>query len=373
LKKASDMKIFVSSVRRGLEDERDALPGLILALGHQPIRFEDFTAQPVASREACLRGVEEADAYLLILGSSYGEPVFDTGLSPTEEEWNAARRRGIPILVFRKDGIEMDEGQQEFARKVEEFTGGRFRVTFARPVDLQTEVVRAISELASGPEKLVWRPMVERVQVPWVQGANGFQRSISQGAIVECHLVTVSPEQIIQATALESLPTALARIGRDHGLFSAADGLDVDSDTDRAWAIAGQAVRDLSRGIQVRRDGTSSVWIELPGDGLGQIFDRQDIEERVSKALSIAADASPRTPKQVAPAIGVAPINMLVEGRIEDLGRRTSATFGSPRYDVVRTEPVDSIPQAALPMAAKEVASELVARLTQVFRASRNA
>lgn len=31
------MRVFVSSVRRGLEKERDALKGLILALGHEPI------------------------------------------------------------------------------------------------------------------------------------------------------------------------------------------------------------------------------------------------------------------------------------------------------------------------------------------------
>lgn len=40
------MKVMISSVRRGLEPERDALPGLIMALGHEPVRFEDFSAQP---------------------------------------------------------------------------------------------------------------------------------------------------------------------------------------------------------------------------------------------------------------------------------------------------------------------------------------
>lgn len=39
------MRIFISSVRKGLEEERDALPGLIRALGHTPVLFEDFTAQ----------------------------------------------------------------------------------------------------------------------------------------------------------------------------------------------------------------------------------------------------------------------------------------------------------------------------------------
>lgn len=41
------MKVFISSVRRGLEVERDSLPGLIQATGHVPRRFEDYTAMAV--------------------------------------------------------------------------------------------------------------------------------------------------------------------------------------------------------------------------------------------------------------------------------------------------------------------------------------
>ena len=44
-------------------------------------------------------GVDEADAYLLVLGGRYGEPVFDSDLAPTEEEFTWARQRGIPMLV----------------------------------------------------------------------------------------------------------------------------------------------------------------------------------------------------------------------------------------------------------------------------------
>ncbi len=37
------------------------MPGLIQALGHEPRRFEDFTAQSAPSRQACLDGIEAAD------------------------------------------------------------------------------------------------------------------------------------------------------------------------------------------------------------------------------------------------------------------------------------------------------------------------
>jgi hypothetical protein len=103
------MLVFISSVRRGLEAERDYLPALLRAGGHRPLSFEDFTAQPVSSRDACLAGVEQAEVYLLLLGQHYGEPMVDSGTAPTEEEFTVAKRRGIPILVFRKNGVERPE------------------------------------------------------------------------------------------------------------------------------------------------------------------------------------------------------------------------------------------------------------------------
>src|SRR5271157_435792 len=111
------MKVFISSVRRGLEQERDSLPGLVTALGFEPLHFEMFTAQPWSSREVCVRAVGQADVYLLLIGPVYGEPMADTGLSPTHEEYNAARVKGIPVLVFRKVGVAMEADQAEFVRQ----------------------------------------------------------------------------------------------------------------------------------------------------------------------------------------------------------------------------------------------------------------
>lgn len=102
-------------MRRGLEQERDALRGLLLALGHEPLRFEDFTAQPVPSREACLEGARAADVYLLLLGPYYGDPLPETGRSPTDEEHVAALTKGIPRLVFVKQGSVLEPRQADVA------------------------------------------------------------------------------------------------------------------------------------------------------------------------------------------------------------------------------------------------------------------
>jgi hypothetical protein len=127
---------MVSSVRRGLEEERDSLRGQILALGHEPVFFEDFTAQSVPSREACLTAVETADVYILLLGPYYGTVFPETGTSPTHDEHTVALRRGIPRIVMHKLGVNFEPKQEEFANLVEKYTTGLFRREFTTAAEL---------------------------------------------------------------------------------------------------------------------------------------------------------------------------------------------------------------------------------------------
>lgn len=161
------MKVFISSVRGGLEQERDALPGLLLALGHQPLRFEDFTAQSVPSREACLRGIDAAEAYILLLGSHYGTRFPDTGLSPTHEEYVAAQTKGMPRLVFRKKGVDLDANQEAFVTEIEDYGTGVFRDTYTDAVDLQAKVAAALRALSDRPTVLEWLTLPHPVAVEW--------------------------------------------------------------------------------------------------------------------------------------------------------------------------------------------------------------
>lgn len=141
---AADVRIFISSLRRGLEVERDSLPGLIRAVGHEPTRFEDFAAQAEPSREACLLGVDSSDAYLLLLGPHYGHRFPETGQSPTHDEWVAATTKGLPRLVFRKAGVAFESEQEEFARQVGDYSSGVFYAAFTDVADLLTRVADAL-------------------------------------------------------------------------------------------------------------------------------------------------------------------------------------------------------------------------------------
>lgn len=145
------MRVFISFVRVRLEQERDSLRGLVLALGYEPVMFKDFTAQPVPSRQVCLEGVRSCDVYLLLLGDRYGHEFRETGLSPTAVEHDAARPAGIPRLVTRKTGGTPELKQRELIEESESYRDGVFYSEFTDVVDLQAKVAAAVRQAERAP------------------------------------------------------------------------------------------------------------------------------------------------------------------------------------------------------------------------------
>lgn len=66
---------------------------------------------------------------------------------------------------------------------------------------------------------------------------------------------------------------------------------------------------------------------------------------------------------------GLYGVNMAVEGRSADLGRRNSGTIGLGGDEPALVPPTDSVPFGTLGSASEEVARELAARLLYRFRA----
>lgn len=359
-------KVFISSVRRGLEEERDSLPALIKAVGHLPRRFEDFTAQPQPSRDACLAGVEDADVYLLLLGPNYGEPIFDSGLAPTEEEWMVAKRRGIPILVFRKLDVDLDEAQLAFAKRVEDYVTGRFRDAFASTADLLPKVAEKLRELDDESAPLVWVPLDRPVTPGWIVTEEHL-RYVGVGPTVELHALPLGAIGRLPATELERAPERLARVGREHGLFGTGDALELVGGNDRASATRARS-RDLqAAGVAVNRGHGVSVWTELPRDSMGAILDRSDLAGRLGQLIRISAELLPTGADQMTFAVALGPTQMISEGDIRDLGRRSSASMGMSDR-LIRIEGEDAVPASVIVRAADEVGAELAARLVLRFR-----
>lgn len=359
------MRVFISSVRRGLEEERDALPALIRAIGHEPRRFEDYTAQPVPSREACLRAVEEAEGYVLLLGEHYGDKMLDTGSSPTEEEWTVARRRGIPILAFRKRGVAPDADQAVFIKRIEDYAAGVFRGAFSTTAELLTSVAAALRDLTAEPAALVWRPLTHAIAVQW----QAFGRSVpSYAAVLELHLIPTA-SSLLSATTLAALPGRLSRVGRDHRLFGEDRGLDLVHSEAGAVVAARPDRNAPTAGLRVTATGGVTIWSQLPSDALGVLLDADDLRERIATGLRIGAELLPNS-GHVAPAVGLFGLGLVSEGSVADLGRRTTATIAGLLHGAgsAQVEPRDEVPAAALGRAADEIARELAVRLLLRYR-----
>jgi hypothetical protein len=125
--------VFISSVMKGFSAERQAARKAVESLRMTPVIAEKFGAKPHSSQLACLEGVRASDIYVLILGAKYGF-VAQSGLSATEEEYNEARRRGLPVLVFVQN-IEREPKQQEFFDRIGGYESGYFPAFFDEPND----------------------------------------------------------------------------------------------------------------------------------------------------------------------------------------------------------------------------------------------
>lgn len=372
------MRIFISSVRRGLEDERDALPGLIRALGHDPVMFEDFTAKPVPSRDACMQGVDSSDAYLLLMGENYGDPLPETGQSPTHDEVVRAKHNGIARLVFVKSGVDMEPRQRELLDQLQAYSTGVFRGSFAGTTDLLTQVTAAVRDLERQPPVLEHEPLTGDVEFSWREDwarASGFgQRNDS---MVELHVAPV-PAAPIPARVLRASSDRLVAALRTAGAVAGHEGLDSASGDDfvsvevpprrEDHMLPGQVRRGGVRGLRLGRSGQTSVWWLPPGDGMGIVLSTTELPEAFATALRLVADLVPPSDRYALAAGVTGSFVNVVEGP-PPASPRSQASFG--HSDGVRVLPDEVVSAAAFGVGATEMGRELASALIDKFRRTR--
>ena len=105
---------------------------------------------------------------------------------------------------------------------------------------------------------------------------------------------------------------------------------------------------------------------------LGSLLDKTDISAKIDLALSMAADLNLAV-GDVAMAVALHGLQLLAEGSIADLGRRSTAMLSGLAHnsDSIRIDPSDQIPSSALVNAREEVAAEFATRLILRFRQPR--
>lgn len=369
------MRVFISSVRRGLEQERDALPGLLKAIGHEPMRFEDFTAQQVPSRQACLDGIDRADVYVLLLGPHYGHRFPETGQSATHDEYVHARTRGIPRLVFSKDSIEMDDDQRAFVNEIGDYGFGSFWATFTDVTDLQTKVAAALREAAAQPDHLTYEPLREEPSVTWRDDwddpRSRGHRSVAAG---ELHVVPLGADRI-PARVMRAMTDRLVTALRSNGVLPPHAGAEPRSDGSSAIVevAATSEHRDLNAlqpsrflGVRVQTSGQVSMWWSLPRDAMGGILNAADLATNAAAALRLAGAVGAVGSQRLAVAVGVTGTMLsVVDGSLGP--GRSSVMIGMRGDQPVRVLPDESVSAAALDRGADELGRELATSLLEEF------
>lgn len=372
------MRIFISSVRRGLEEERDALPGLVSAIGHTPVRFEDFTAQTVPSREACLAGVASSDVYLLLVGPHYGHVFEDTGQSATHDEWIAATAAGLPRLVYRKSNVELDADQVAFVAGIEDYASGVFRDSFSSTAELLTKVAAKVRELAESGRPLDFVPIAEPPVVQWRQQFElGGQNQQFSPAKIEVHVLP-SPAAPLSARALADVKDALVGRMRRSGLVDDRAGLEPRAVKDAIYLLFGDdepvgwnsAAHGRTLGLRIGQSGQVSAWASLPRDGLGAVLDPTQLPLQVAGMLRLIGQTQALSSPHVAIAVGVEPVRTLAIGDVSAMPR-TSAQFLMMFDHPLRAEPDELMTLAALDLGAPEAGEILSRRLIEAFQQHR--
>jgi hypothetical protein len=356
---------------------------LITALGHDPVVFEQFTAQAVPSREACLAGVQSADAYLLLLGPRYGWQWEETGLSATHEEYRAARARGIPRVAFRKLGVDVEPRQQAFIEEVEAYASGLFRASFRTTAELLIEVAKVVRELEQGPAPLVWRRLPGPVEVAWRRDTAGGVPVRSSGGehVFEVYIRPVSPASRT-ATQLRTDAQRVAEIMRSLGVVDQARPLHSDSTASHAVVEVGltdagrrqwnEPVGREARGVEVNHDGQICVWQTLPRDSMGTLVDETLLAAAAADALRFAGQLGVvQATDEVVVAGSLHPLTMLAEGDPSTIGHRSSASMPTYRSEEARTSTADAVTPTALDAGAAEAGRELSLRMLDALRRPR--
>lgn len=280
------MKIFISSVIRGLETCRDAAARGASTLRHEVKRAEDFGASRDSPQRVCLAGVRESDLVILLIGARYGEPQGDHQLSPTHEEYLEARERGS-VLVFVQTGVDREAKQEAFLRDVQQWTSGQYSAEFSTPAELRDAVIRALHDVELS------RKMGNIDEAELLQRAQDFipeDRSFGYSSLSV--IVTGAPrQQVLRPAALET--SALSREIQKEAQFGGDAVLDPSAASDAK--IAGGRLLIRQRAAAVTVDQLGNVCVSQPAEREGEhhsylpILIEEEVQEGIARALRFSA------------------------------------------------------------------------------------
>jgi len=117
-------QIFISSTFSDLKEERKAVIESLLNAKHIPAGMEMFSASNDEQFKYIKKIIDNCDYYVLFIAARYGTINSNTGISYTEQEYDYAVSKNIPVLVFLHDdpyNLPVDKRDDNQKSKLEAF------------------------------------------------------------------------------------------------------------------------------------------------------------------------------------------------------------------------------------------------------------
>lgn len=153
-------QVFISSTFTDLKEERKAIIEGLLNAKYIPAGMEMFAASNDEQFKYIKKIIDTCDYYVLIVGARYGSINPSTGKSFTEQEYDYAVEKGIPVLAFLHDDpynlpVEKrdDKNREQLERFRNRVSNGRLCKMWHTSAELIASVIISLGEeIADNPQ-----------------------------------------------------------------------------------------------------------------------------------------------------------------------------------------------------------------------------
>lgn len=156
-------QVFVSSTFTDLKEERKAIIEGLLNAKYIPAGMEMFAASNDEQFKYIKKIIDTCDYYVLIVGARYGSLNPSTGKSFTEQEYDYAVERGIPVLAFLHDdpyNLPVEKRDDENRELLENFrnkaSDGRMCKMWHTSSELISSVIISLGEEVANNPQVGW-------------------------------------------------------------------------------------------------------------------------------------------------------------------------------------------------------------------------
>lgn len=156
-------QIFVSSTFTDLKEERKAIIEGLLNAKYIPAGMEMFAASNDEQFKYIKKIIDTCDYYVLIVGARYGSINLSTGKSFTEQEYDYAVEKNIPVLAFLHDdpyNLPIDKRDDDNRELLEKFrakvSDGRLCKMWHTSAELISSVIISLGEEVANNPQIGW-------------------------------------------------------------------------------------------------------------------------------------------------------------------------------------------------------------------------